>query len=1130
MTHDAGRARAADPFTSMTTPFRTVTAAEAPSPSAAAVVVPASGSKNPPADDFPWSLDTPGLVHAGGLATDGRIEVSGDRDLLAVDLQAGDRYRFTLSGLDGLDPLLTLLDPAGETIATDLDSGSAGDGSAELEFTAPGSGRYYLGVEDEGSGTGRYAIGATVTNPAPRLVYAYPTHGATDVQVSSDFVLGFDEPVVAGNGSVVLYNDDGSVAHSYAASDTSHVRIAGSSVVIDPVAFLLPLHAYRIGIDGDAFIGADGQAFPGLGDASALRFTTLQPTDDHLGSTATTDWLPAFNTSWAYGQVEVAGDEDWFAIPLQAGGRYSFRMEAWQTPTALAPVVTLHDAQGQPLVSAADGDGDGSSMFEFTAPATGTYYVSAAGADGGTGPYHVVSAFVGSDPPLLIGSDFDGAQNWPANGTFGLSFSEPIQPGSGTIRIYNSDGSVARSIAVTDTEQVRFGGSKASQANQLTIDPLFDLPAGRGYYIGISPGAVLDAEGKPFAGVASPDMLDFVTAPMAAGDEFPSSPDTPGVLKVGTALHGAIQSAADVDLVRAELVAGVIYSFDVAPGTTGAAAARAVALLDSTGHEVGYAYGADGASARITFMAQATGSHYLRIGTAGVEEQVGSYRITAGSTADDYAAGLESRGRVTVNGTATAGAIQYAGDVDTFAVRLTAGTLVHFDLAGAGGSNLPVYLGLLDVSGHVVTNAFADSGPTPGSSRITYAPTTTGLYYLQAGNLDGSTGAYQLKASTATDSIPASWTSTASVAVDSAARTGYLETAGDADMYKVQLSAGQAYVFNLAAEGVSPLRDPYLSLFGPTRNQLVADDDGGAGRDAHLVFTPEVSGTYYLRVSDDRNSLGAYRLTAQSAESVAPTVTSQPADGAVISRNSANIQFGFSEQIVEGHGNIVLRDASGGVIATYDVNDRTKVCVSGSKLWVTPAELPASTAFYVDIAAGAVLDWSGNPFAGLAGQQASLATAPDDFDASIGVNGTVVAGGSSSAGVIEVVGDRDLFRISLEAGKLYAIDIASADPWISGMVLDANMTAMASQSQPGRMIVGAPSTGTYYISIAGHGTAGATYAVSAAGFERGMSASPETPTAPGQRLADASAPEDQPPTAELVGITGPLPFDSGTAW
>jgi len=109
--------------------------------------------------------------------------------------------------------------------------------------------------------------------------------------------------------------------------------------------------------------------------------------------------------------------------------------------------------------------------------------------------------------------------------------------------------------------------------------------------------------------------------------------------------------------------------------------------------------------------------------------------------------------------------------------------------------------------------------------------------------------------------IPGSTSTTASVAVGGSA-PGVLETLGDHDWYRIQLVAGQAVTISLDGSGTSPVADPFLSLMNSSGNLIRSNDDGGAGLNSRIVFTPTTSGTYYIDVGswEDRTA-GDYKLS-----------------------------------------------------------------------------------------------------------------------------------------------------------------------------------------------------------------------------------------------------------------------------
>ena len=96
---------------------------------------------------------------------------------------------------------------------------------------------------------------------------------------------------------------------------------------------------------------------------------------------------------------------------------------------------------------------------------------------------------------------------------------------------------------------------------------------------------------------------------------------------------------------------------------------------------------------------------------------------------------------------------------------------------------------------------------------------------------------------------------------------GDLETIGDRDWYRVQLTAGQQYTILLT--GVT-LEDPYLRIRDAAGNLIIERDDINPGvmRDSRVSFTATTSGTYFIDVGswedgDTGGYTGTYQLSVQ---------------------------------------------------------------------------------------------------------------------------------------------------------------------------------------------------------------------------------------------------------------------------
>ena len=96
--------------------------------------------------------------------------------------------------------------------------------------------------------------------------------------------------------------------------------------------------------------------------------------------------------------------------------------------------------------------------------------------------------------------------------------------------------------------------------------------------------------------------------------------------------------------------------------------------------------------------------------------------------------------------------------------------------------------------------------------------------------------------------------------------TGAIRTPGDQDRFGVELEAGRTYQFDLTGSpgGGGTLPDTFFRAIYNSAEQYQPDsynDDFDGGRDSRVTFTPTESGTYYARVSGDRDETGSYTLS-----------------------------------------------------------------------------------------------------------------------------------------------------------------------------------------------------------------------------------------------------------------------------
>jgi len=94
-------------------------------------------------------------------------------------------------------------------------------------------------------------------------------------------------------------------------------------------------------------------------------------------------------------------------------------------------------------------------------------------------------------------------------------------------------------------------------------------------------------------------------------------------------------------------------------------------------------------------------------------------------------------------------------------------------------------------------------------------------------------------------------------------------------------------------------------------------------------------------------------------------ISFDPTDDATNVATATNIVVNFNEAIQRGVGNIVLRDAAGTIVETFNATNSGQLIISGTTLTIDPTnDLANSGTYHVDIAPGAIKDLAGNAYAG----------------------------------------------------------------------------------------------------------------------------------------------------------------------
>ena len=347
------------------------------------------------ADDYAGAPATTGTVEVGD-SVEGSIETPGDKDWFAVELVAGKTYRFDLKGTPTdngtlADPYLRgIYDADGDRIAYTTDDDGGLLTNSRVYFTAHEDATYYVaaGVHRYRSYTGTYTLSVTEspddysagTETTGRVAVDGSTTGENNNSGDEDWfavelkageayridlerspgLSGLRNPYLRG-----IYDADGDrIAYT---TDDDGGEGRNSRVYFTP-------HE-----DATYYVAAGAHHRNSVGTYT-LSVTEVTDMDDYAADPATTGTVAVGGS--AKGNIDIPGDQDWFAVDLEAGKTYRFDLEGLRTSSGTLhdPYLRgIHDADGEWIADTADDDGGKglNSRVYFTPNEDATYYVAA---------------------------------------------------------------------------------------------------------------------------------------------------------------------------------------------------------------------------------------------------------------------------------------------------------------------------------------------------------------------------------------------------------------------------------------------------------------------------------------------------------------------------------------------------------------------------------------------------------------------------------------------------------------------------------------------------------------------------------------------------------------------------------
>jgi len=633
-----------------------------------------------------------------------------------------------------------------------------------------------------------------------------------------------------------------------------------------------------------------------------------------------------------------------------------------------------------------------------------------------------------------------------------------------------------------------------SSGSQLAYNDDFSGLNSQITYTATSSGTYYLDAGAYSSGTGSYTLLATDTSP---SDDFSANTSTTGSVTVGASSTGVVNSNSDRDWFRVSLNAGQTYRFNLNGNTL---SDPSLYLRNSSGTQLAYNDDFSGLNSQITYTPTSTGIYYLDAGA--YSSGTGSYNLLASLIStptpitDDFTDNTSTTGSVAIGGSST-GVVNSNGDRDWFRVSLLAGQTYRFNLNGSTLGDPTLYL--RNSSG---TQLAYNDDFTGLNSQITYTATSSGTYFLDAGTLSSGTGSYTLLASSVnipvppTDDFTANTSTTGSVTVGGSS-TGVVNSNGDRDWFRVSLQSGRTYRFSLES---GSLIDSDLYLRGATGTEIAYDDDSGGSLTPIITFTCNTTGTYYLDAGSANNvGVGSYTLRAvdtlpnddfAATTSTTGSVTVGGSSTGVVNSNGDRDWFRISLQAGQtyrfnlngntlGDPTLYLRNSSGTQLAYNDD-------FSGLNSQITYTATGSDT-YFLD--AGAYSSGTGSY------TLTATNTTPsnDDYAGDTSTTGTATVGRQAS-GVIDFVGDRDWWRVSLQAGRTYRFDLSGntlSDPTLT-LWNSTGDTALASNDnfsngRNSQITYTASTSSTYFLDAGAIGSLLGSYNLSATDITSGNS-------------------------------------------
>ncbi len=866
-----------------------------------------------------------------GQARLGAID-TGDLDVYTINATAGGILAYAVADTDpsGFDVGIILLGPSGVV----LNNTAGAETTSGVQTNLTSTGTYTVIVYDQfGDETGNYRLTVAAAPGTPivdadsgTLASGVRRTGTTDLADIDIYTL-----TAPANGNILLTFSETTTNPSYA---PNVYLISPTGALLQNVAgqtgnALLQAAAttgtYQVWVFDQSHDEVGGYAL------TATLAPATQPVDSDSG--------PIASGFTANGTITL-GDTDVYTISANAGSSLLFN-HADTLGDAFNPQIVVFGPTGATLTNIADPTANVGLLSNLAATGTYTFAVFDSFADSiGTYALTVVAAPAPAQPTDVDSGPLTSAAQRTGTLTLGdIDVFTVALPIGGSLLYAMSDpglGAFAPQVLIFSPTGVVL----SNVAGQVGSTALISSVAAAGTYV----VAILDQFGNDTGDYAG----TFVFAPAAQAADSESGPTASAEYRRGDIDLG------DIDVFTIPVTAGQDILITASESNyLGAAGLGELGMIvfSPTGTVLENTSNAIGRAVRLA-NAPSTGTYTIAIFDSSADE-INVYGLTA--TTLTSTAALSGDSGAIVSGELKRGRIDY-GDTDVYTFTGAVNQSVAIFLTDMNGDAFAPAVYVVAPDGTLLIATSGAAGVATSFSNFTQ----TGIYRIVIWHSGGDdVGEYGLTMTLSNSSQPA--TGDSGPIASLATRTGVI-TAGDADIYTFNATAGVNFTVNLAETQASGF-DPGIIIYRP--NGTLQSFTSGATT-ASLTASSVVAGTYTIVVYDvTSDETGSYSIglnTAAGTDAVPPTISEAAYRYDDV---SPSVALYATEDIATTFAATDLELTN---LTTATVVPVTSLIVSYdpsiNKITVSPAGLPGGVLsdgnYRLRIAGGSIGDGSGN--------------------------------------------------------------------------------------------------------------------------------------------------------------------------